>query len=383
MAESMTKSVHFINLPDAAPGTHRAITVHKYGRVGARPKVYIQAGIHADEYPGMLVAHHLVRLLDIAAARDAIRGEIILVPAANPIGLAQFANDRHSGRFDMSGTGNFNRNWPHLGAEIAETVAPLLGDDAAANTSVIRSALLGAALALKPKNDAEALKFSLFKLSVDADIVLDMHCDTRALFHMYTTPAAWPGLADLAAELGARAIFLAESSGGEAFDEAHTTPWAALAARFSHHPIPQACLATTLEFRGRADVSDDLASSDAEKIVHFLMRRGIVMGTPGRLPDPLAEATELTALDSVLAPSTGLVVFKVALGDQVKAGDVVAEIIDPAIPDPVKARMPVTTRATGLVLTMRDDPYLRMGDIIAYVVGTEPLPRRSASLLND
>ena len=189
--------------------------------------------------------------------------------------------------------------------------------------------------------------------------------------------------ADLAAELGARAIFLAESSGGEAFDEAHTTPWAALAARFSHHPIPQACLATTLEFRGRADVSDDLASSDAEKIVHFLMRRGIVMGTPGRLPDPLAEATELTALDSVLAPSTGLVVFKVALGDQVKAGDVVAEIIDPAIPDPVKARTPVTTRATGLVLTMRDDPYLRMGDIIAYVVGTEPLPRRSASLLND
>ncbi|MEZ5647867.1 MAG: M14 family metallopeptidase [Alphaproteobacteria bacterium] len=378
----MTKSISFLNLPDASPGTHRAVTVHRYGRAGARPKVYIQAGLHADEYPPMLVAHHLMGLLDKADERDAIRGEIILIPTANPIGLGQFVNGRHSGRFDLDGSGNFNRNWPHFGLMIADQLAPQLGQDAHANVAVIRSALLGAAIGLKPKNEAEALKFSLIRLSIDADIVLDMHCDSEALLHMYTAPAAWPGLAELGAELGVETVLLAEISGGDPFDEAHTTPWLTLAQQFPDKPIPQACLSTTLEFRGRGDVSDPLALADAEKILHFLMRRGIVVGTPGRLPDPKIEATDLAAMDTISAPLTGLVVYKVALGDRVTAGDVVAEIVDPAIPDSVKARTPVTTRATGLVFTRNAERYLRMGDTIVHVAGKIPLPRRSASLLD-
>ena len=44
-----------IALPPVAPGTRREIEVLRFGTPGARPKAYLQAGLHADELPGMLV----------------------------------------------------------------------------------------------------------------------------------------------------------------------------------------------------------------------------------------------------------------------------------------------------------------------------------------
>ncbi len=59
----MARETTRIPLIVMSPGTGRAITVYPYGAKGARPKAYLQAGIHADEIPGMLVLHHLVRRL--------------------------------------------------------------------------------------------------------------------------------------------------------------------------------------------------------------------------------------------------------------------------------------------------------------------------------
>ena len=65
------------------------LTSFHYGTPGAGRKVYIQASLHADEVPAMLVAHFLRRALEALGAAGKVRGEIILVPAANPIGLSQ------------------------------------------------------------------------------------------------------------------------------------------------------------------------------------------------------------------------------------------------------------------------------------------------------
>ena len=69
-------------------GSRKNLVSFHYGTPGARPKVYIQASLHAEELPGMLVAHHLRSLLDRAEAAGALAGEVVLVPAANPIGVA-------------------------------------------------------------------------------------------------------------------------------------------------------------------------------------------------------------------------------------------------------------------------------------------------------
>ena len=75
----------------------------------AGPRVYLQAGRHADEMPGVLVLLHLMGLPDQAEARGEIAGEVLLVPAANPIGLSQWAYQRPLGRMDADTLHNFNR----------------------------------------------------------------------------------------------------------------------------------------------------------------------------------------------------------------------------------------------------------------------------------
>ena len=65
------------------------LTSFHYGAAGGGKKVYIQASLHADEVPAMLVAHVLRRELERLDAEGRVRGEIMLVPAANPIGLSQ------------------------------------------------------------------------------------------------------------------------------------------------------------------------------------------------------------------------------------------------------------------------------------------------------
>jgi len=73
-----------------------------------RPKVYFQAGLHADEWPGFLVLNRLIKLLKKADKSGLIQGEIVIVPVANPIGLAQNFHGYIPGRFAFSdGGGNF------------------------------------------------------------------------------------------------------------------------------------------------------------------------------------------------------------------------------------------------------------------------------------
>ena len=371
-------------LPSQAPGTARSLTIHRYGTPGARPKAYVQAALHADETPALLVQHHLTRLLDDADAAGEITGEIVIVPYANPIGLAQFLNAHHMGRHELGSAGNFNRNWPDLFEPVADRLGGRLTADAEANVALVRKAMAETLEARKPGTELEGLRVLLAREAVDADLVLDLHCDDEALMHLFTIPAHWPGCADLAAELGCRAVLLADPSGGNPFDEAFSAPWIRLAARFPDHPIPPACLSATVELRGSADVSDELAGADAAALLRVLRRRGLVAGDPGSPPAPLAEATPLDAMDTLNTPAAGVLSYKVALGAEVAEGDVIAELIDPVADDPAEGRRRIVTRTDGLLLARRLHRYALPGMTVAKVVGNRTLPHRAGGhLLED
>ena len=209
----MTRMSERIPLGADRPGTQRTLLVHRYGDPDARPKAYLQAALHADETPALLVAHHLVRLLDEADARGEIAGQIVLVPYANPIGLDQIVNRGHSGRFELAGGGNFNRNWPDLFEPVCKQVSEQLGDDAAANVATIRQAINELLAGLSATSELDRLRLTLARQAADADLVLDLHCDDDALMHLYLLDAHWPEGRTLAAELGCRAVLLADDSG--------------------------------------------------------------------------------------------------------------------------------------------------------------------------
>jgi predicted deacylase len=379
----MTASVTRIPLPSPSPGTERHLLVRRYGQAEARPKTYLQASIHADELPGMLVAHHLARLLDEAAADERIRGEIILVPVANPIGLSQRVNGGLLGRHELDGGGNFNRNWPSLVAPLCERLERLLGADREENVRRIRGAMQEILSEQQPATELAALRLTLARLACDADIVLDLHCDSDALMHVYMIPELWPAGADLSAEIGSRATMLSSPSGGDPFDEAWSAPWAALQARFPERPVPLGCFSATIEFRGQSDVEDHLAAHDAAALFRFLQRRGVIAGDPPPLPEPQCDATPFAAVDVVKSPGAGIIAYKRRLGERVKAGDVIAELVDPMADDPVAARRPIATRADGLLFTRKSTRFARPGEGIAKVAGPIPLAHRKGRLLED
>ncbi len=375
---SIEKQRHSIRLPGSGPGTTREVEVLRWRGEGG-PKAYVQAAIHADEVPALLVAHHLERRLDALAARGRIRGEVVLVPYANPIGLDQFVGGTHLGRFDLDSGANFNRGYPRLIDALAKDLRGKLGASAEENVRRIRAALRSLLATVAPVGENAGLKWDLFRLACDADIVLDLHCDFEALLHAYVGAPNWPEGRDLAAALGTKVVLLADDSGGDSFDEACGRVFWRLAEEFPAHPIPPACFATTVELRGERDVDDAQADDDAARLIAFLGGRG-VLDVPAKRGRAAPFATRLEAVDIVTAPTTGVLVWKVGLGARVRAGAVIGEIVVPGS----ARREPVLARGAGLLFARRAHRYVRSGQMLAKVAGRAELAwRRPGALLFD
>lgn len=360
-----------------APGQRLTLTVLRYGPAGGRSAT-IQAALHADEVPALLVAQALRRRLAALEADGALRGEIRLVPFANPIGLGQRLLGQDPGRFDLRDGVNFNRDVPDLSDAAAKRLAAEpLGADAAQNLLRVRAALVAAAADLTATTPAQDLKRRLLQTAVDSEIVLDLHCDGEAALHLYAATPQAEMAAELGALLGARAVLLAVESGDQPFDEALTRPWTELAQRCAPAPLPPGCFSSTVELRGQADTDHALADADAAAIVEFLRRRGLVAGTPAPLPAPACEPTPLAGSEPVAVPRSGVVVFRVKPGETVAAGQVVADVVDVDSGE----TLPVAAQSSGVLYARIATRWARAGDRIAKIAGTTLA--RTGKLLSD
>lgn len=368
-------------LEHQSPGRKTEVTSLHFGEPGSRPKAYIQASLHAEELPGMLAAWHLRALLADAEADNRLRGEVVLVPVANPIGLAQRVDHKAMGRFDLGSSENFNRNYPELAAAVFDTVKDRLANDADANVAAVRGAVAAYLARWKPANALHSLRKTLVLLAHDADIVLDLHCDCEAVLHLYTENPCWPRLEPLARLLGARAVLLAQHAGGVSFDECFSGLWWKLADKLRADPalaavpLPQACASATVELRGEAQLEHRLARADADAIFAYLQHAGIIDGSPPELPAAACAATPLAGAQTVKAPVAGVLVFAARPGDVMAVGDPVAEIIDP-IADTVCT---VRAEVAGVLYARTDDRFALPGDDLANIAGSVPF--RTGDLL--
>lgn len=323
-----------------ASGTQRHLVSHHFGTSGARPKVYIQASLHADELPGMLVSHHLYQMLAKAESSGQLKGEVVLVPVANPIGLDQTVMHSQLGRFELATASNFNRGYPLFAQWLCQPgyeVWPHLGNDLKQNQQIVRSAMKQALDRHLPTTELDSLRHTLMRLSLDADVVLDLHCDFEAALHMYTEPPCLDVLLPLAQYMQARAMLVAEGSGGHCFDEVLSGVWWQLQqahvkqyGEAAHlKPVGQGCASVTVELRGQTEVSHVLAQQDAQAIMNYLIHLGVVDGQAPSCPVLPCDITPLTGTQVLAAPHPGVIVFHVQAGADVKAGDALVDIVEP------------------------------------------------------
>ncbi len=336
------------------PGLTYDFPVYRFrGDDPQAPSAYLQAALHADELPGTAALHVLMKRLRTAEAEGRIAADVTVVPTANPIGRAQSHFSRIEGRFHLGTRANFNRDFPLL-----DRPDP----------------------ALLPPSDAPAtadrrLKARLLALSLGHDIVLDLHCDDEGVSYFYVPAPLWPGAADLAAALGCAAVLHWGNGSDGAFEEAAFHP---------HRAAPDLArrVVATVEFRGQADVFSDLAEADADGLFRFLVGRGVIRGPGAALREADRWAGLAASIDQVAmikAPAAGLVLFHVAPGARVSAGDLLATVV--TAPGEADGEIDVLAPEAGLVLTRRIQRQARCGeDLLKLVTGRVLVEGREGTL---
>jgi len=369
-------------LPATSLGSRKQLTSLHFGTPDARPKVYIQASLHAEELPGMLAAHHLRQRLEAADAAGQVIGEVVLVPVANPIGLAQRLDHKPMGRFEFNTSENFNRHYPDLARIAFERVRGRLGQDGVANVRLVREAVAGWLAEQAPRTELQGLRHTLISLAFDADVVIDLHCDCEAVMHFYSERHCWPVLEPLARYLGCEAVLLADATGnGGPFDEQLSGLWSQLPRLLAEAgesvPLPVGCASTTVELRGECDVSHDLARQDAQAVWAYLQHLGVVAGPAPALPPARCEATPLAGSETLYAPAPGVLVFAARPGQRLATGDVVAEVIDPI----AGTAHSVRAGTTGVLYAHILGRYVQTGLEIGKIAGAVPF--RTGNLLGN
>ena len=368
--------IEYHALDGTSLGTTRHVTAVHFGPEDAQRKIYIQASLHADELPGSLVVYHLRPLLEQLEQAGRVQSHIVLVPLCNPIGLDQPLMYRQNGRFDAFSGRNFNRlvNLPLYARVLARLQADpeVLGADAQANVATIRQLMAQELQTYEPQTQVDLLQHLLVRLAYDADVVLDLHCDEKAVMHTYTLPQLWERAEPLVRYLRSECQILSENSGSNAFDEFLSTIWLRLSREFPQVNIPLASFTITVELRGEADLQHEKAQTDAQAIVQYLAHIGAIdldEKATQPMPDLIREPHPLSGLAYVLAPTSGIVVYHVRAGETVTKGQLLADIVDPVH----QLCTPVYTPTNGFVYATHHANFAQQGVTLVSVSGSTDL----------
>lgn len=308
-------------LPGVMPGTHHVLNSYHFGEAGRGPHVYLQAGLHADELPGVVLLHRLCRRLEALESEGRIRGQLTVVPMANPQGMTQHLQGQHSGRFDGVSAENFNRSYPDLSAAAAAQL------DVSADAEKVRGALRQALAARPVASTVDALRHTLFDMALAADVVLDVHCDSEAVLHLYGNNRHQAAAGELAGFLQAGATLLCDEAGGMSFDDAVVQNWRRLEDKLGVTlDIP---VALTLELRGVADIEDRLAARDEGGLLAWLSWIGGLDGEKVAPPQAPQAATPLAGVEVIVAPHGGVVVYQAQPGQVLAAGARIGYLLNP------------------------------------------------------
>lgn len=314
-----------LNVGELATGQALSIPVyHIAAKDPAAPSVFVQANVHGAEVQGNAVIFQLMKQLETMD----VRGEVTLLPLANPLGINQKSGEFTLGRFDPITGVNWNREYLEHSIDIPAFYQQYCHLDDEQLKLQFRSALLASCEAHLASpwgvTTGKRLAVTLQTLAHQADIVIDLHTGPKSCKHLYCPEYD----RDAAKFFSIPYSLIIPNDFGGAMDEATFCPWWALveygAEQGRAMSVPVSAFTLELASQERIDLQDALI--DAEGILAYLSYRGVIAEevAPADLP---RFGCLLKDYKKYHAPKGGLVEYLAQPGRPLAAGEPLASIL--------------------------------------------------------
>jgi predicted deacylase len=279
-------------------------------------RISFVSGLHGDELEGLYLCHRLIQSLrHISSSQpEDILGEVHIYPAANPPALNQ-------------GT----RLWPYYGSDM--------------NRMMGRHP--GATLPVQVAQEVFA------DIKENSDIVIDIHASNlhlKELPQIRIIEEFSEALVPLAMETCTDLIWVHPMAG--VFEST-------LGYNLNKSGIPALVIETGICMRVDPETVDRLFHG----MMHFLKQQGILASLPENIPTlPSPRVIFPRGVAQASAKHSGLFVSRVKLGQEVGEDEIIGHVLDP-----VKGVVleEVASPATGLLFTLREQPAVHAGALLA------------------
>ena len=330
----MLPTVSTVDLLKLASGDILSLQVYKFKGQQASKKAYIQANLHGAEIVGNAVIYQLIEYLT-ALDTSQLQGEVWLVPVCNPLGTNQRSHFFSTGRFNSYDGKNWNRIfWDYEKettglTEFAQSQIEL-------DPAVIRSNYL-AKIKQAWQQELESIKTPrsasvsrhyrsvLQSLCLDADYVIDIHSSSnQAIDYTFGFREKIKSAKYLLLDYA----ILMDEYDGDAFDEAFLKPWLALESELAvlGRKIQFDLESWTLELGAGMAMNPTSVAKGVAGIKNYLAHKKILT-----LSEPVREAeialVSKSKINSYYAPTGGMIQSRLSLNTQVKAGDIIYQLL--------------------------------------------------------
>jgi predicted deacylase len=315
-----------------ASGDYLSLQVYHFR--GDRPgkKAYLQSNLHGCEISGNAVLHELINFLQ-SLDRTQLEGEVVIVPACNPMAMNARSHHFSSGRYNPYDGRDWNRIfWDYH--KVSHDLDEIARDFCELEVETIRKEYLKLIQTTFNRHHDnldsasgvplhKRYRYLLQSLCLDANYVIDCHSSSnRTIDYFYCFHDREESAKYFLIDLG---IFL-ESYDGYTFDEAFLKPWLALEKALAKQgrKIIFDLESWTLELGGGMEVNSQSVAKGVRGIKNYLA--GKKMLTISGFP--LAETHQHQVqffhkhqLRRYHAVAGGILRDRLPLGSVVKAGD--------------------------------------------------------------
>jgi len=320
-----------INLNKCSNNDQLTISTYTFESDIAGPKIYIQSSLHGAEIQGNLVIFKIMEYLK----NNSFSGSVTLVPQCNPLAANTKSGTYTKGRFHPITGENYNRKffnvkiledqrifnlsefvsqnkekpWDEIKSnykkELKNCYRKLIDSDESSSTYGL--------------SEQAKLSLNLQILSIDSDIVLDLHTASVGTNHLYIAKF----LLEKAKKLNFPFNIIIPNEFHGAFDEVNFSNWYSLYSILEKEGINYIndFQAYTLELGSEEEILSEKASIDAQKILNFLNFK------KSSNKNEKSYSCKLNDMKSYYAPIGGLVEYTVSPGALIKQGELIARIL--------------------------------------------------------